>query len=129
MYRIKFMNDQEWADFQRRFVSICKIVLNSGGRTAVFIEANVNSARRAVLIPKQLSAKLEALIPGGWQNCSDAMGRPWMLLAGTSGAFAAFGVPECPGVAVSETKPADILDYPHGLHFSSSLPRDEFRVN
>lgn len=113
MYRSKFLTDQDWSNVQQSFYMISKLVLNSNGRMAVFVEANGVGRPKSILIPMYKSERIEAIIPGGWEECKDANDRKWTLLAGTSQSFSRFGVIEAVTNVDPQLPSAEILEFAH----------------
>ena len=94
MHRSKIMTDDEWSNFQQYTFDICKVVFNSSGEAALFVEALNDGKGRAVLLAGPRSAKLESLSPGGWQDYRGGNHRHWILVTGSSSAFDDFGIVE-----------------------------------
>lgn len=128
MYRLKELDDPEWSQLNAKILSLFKIVLNSKGRIAVFLGSQQVGCSRTILIPAYKSELLEALTPGGWKNCYDVKHRRWTLFAGTSTAFADFGVLECVKSYTQKSDMAGSLDCLNHSQISYS-PREVYLVN
>lgn len=86
LFRTKTMSLGEWALFQDRFEEVFTTVFVGDKRLALFIEDGHSSERDTLLIPSYKSDIIEALAPGGWQDCKDATNRHWTLLVGNASA-------------------------------------------
>ena len=93
MVRCKTMPLGEWAPFQDRFEEVFTNALAGDRRFALFIEAGPAGEPRTLLIPQHESELVEALAPGGWEDCNDATERRWTLLVGHADANEEFGLP------------------------------------
>lgn len=93
MFRCKTMLLEEWGPFQNRFEEVFMTVLQADKRTALFIESVPAGDPGTLLIPPFEAAFIEALAPGGWEDCLNAADRKWVLLVGHADSLDVFGLP------------------------------------
>lgn len=92
MFRTKKMSLAEWAPFQNRFEEMFTRIVKGDKGFALFIEADNLGEPRLLLIPSQTSEIIEALSPGGWDECENAFDLHWTLLVGNTSAYEDFGL-------------------------------------
>jgi hypothetical protein len=113
MYRTKFLTDRDWSNVQRSVYTISKLVLNSNGRMAVFVEVDGVGRPSSILIPTFKSDWIESFTPKGWEDLKDATDRKWTLLVGTSKSFSDFGLIEGVIDVTPQLPSAEILEFAH----------------
>ncbi|MFN9499629.1 MAG: hypothetical protein ACK554_04785 [Erythrobacteraceae bacterium] len=84
------MKLEEWVRLQEVFGAL--FGASPDARMGLFIENNQAREGDVILIPAHRADVIEALSPGGWQDCPDARERRWGLLVGLASAHGDHGL-------------------------------------